>query len=298
MVKALTLQPKTAALVEHLLAQGAARAASRLAAVELTEDASSRTAAPFVVPPERIRAVESAASASEFAAMSQELIASGNGALALDAEWRPDVGLSRPLPSLVQVATAAAADGEELPAEACAVWLVDIERLRADPAALRLALEALDAALTSDDVRVLGFGLQSDLDKLAMLGAAVNSSWWSSSEDGTTGHGTNGVDGSSQSSSATVTIGTNGAAPFLSSASRVLDLREVAAAAEASSVASGGGRGGAGLAARLARWAGHTLDKSCQRSDWALRPLTGAQLAYAAADAASLLAPNPNPSTE
>ena len=45
-----------------------------------------------------------------------------------------------------------------------------------------------------------------------------------------------------------------------------------------------------GLAAAVRRWLPtHRLDKAQQRSDWALRPLTPAQVAYAAADAAVLL---------
>ena len=45
-----------------------------------------------------------------------------------------------------------------------------------------------------------------------------------------------------------------------------------------------------GLAAAVRRWLpAYRLDKAQQRSDWALRPLTPAQVAYAAADAAVLL---------
>ena len=45
-----------------------------------------------------------------------------------------------------------------------------------------------------------------------------------------------------------------------------------------------------GLAAAVRRWLpAHRIDKAQQRSDWALRPLTPAQVAYAAADAAVLL---------
>ena len=52
--------------------------------------------------------------------------------------------------------------GEALPTEASMVWLLDVERLRASDNAgpahwtpLRLVLEALDGALTSEAVRVL-----------------------------------------------------------------------------------------------------------------------------------------------
>ena len=45
-----------------------------------------------------------------------------------------------------------------------------------------------------------------------------------------------------------------------------------------------------GLAAAVRRWLpAHRIDKAQQRSDWALRPLSPAQVAYAAADAAVLL---------
>ena len=56
MANSLTLQPRTLALVEHLLQQGATRAASRLAAVQLTVDAHDST--PYSVPSELIRTVE------------------------------------------------------------------------------------------------------------------------------------------------------------------------------------------------------------------------------------------------
>ena len=57
-----------------------------------------------------------------------------------------------------------AGDGETLPTEASMVWLLDVERLRAlldtegaGSTPLRLVLEALDDALTSDAVRVLSY---------------------------------------------------------------------------------------------------------------------------------------------
>ena len=89
---------------------GATRAASRLAAVQFTDDSSHHSAAPFVVPPDRVRLVACAGGASEFAAAMAALAACRDGdgrcgTLAIDAEWRPDVGASCHLPSLVQAAT-------------------------------------------------------------------------------------------------------------------------------------------------------------------------------------------------
>ena len=110
-------------LTTHYL-QGATRAASRLAAVQFTDDSAHHSAVPFVVPPDRVRLVACAASAAEFAAAMAALALDGalaacrdgdgcrggtlatcRGTLALDAEWRPDVGASCHLPSLVQAAT-------------------------------------------------------------------------------------------------------------------------------------------------------------------------------------------------
>ena len=108
----------------YSLTQGATRAASRLAAVQFTDDSAHHRVVPFVVPPDRVRLVACAAGASEFAAAMAALALDGalaacrdgdgcrggtlatcRGTLALDAEWRPDVGASCHLPSLVQAAT-------------------------------------------------------------------------------------------------------------------------------------------------------------------------------------------------
>ena len=64
-------------------------------------------------------------------------------------------------------------------------------------------------------------------------------------------------------------------------ARRVVDLRDACASASASGTARG-------LAAELAQHAGLRLDKTEQCSDWQRRPLSAAQIAYAAADAACL----------
>ena len=92
--------------------------------MQFTDDTAHHSAAPFVVPPDRVRLVACAADAAEVAAAMAALAVDGalttsrdgdgcrggtlapsRGTLALDAEWRPDVGASCHLPSLVQVAT-------------------------------------------------------------------------------------------------------------------------------------------------------------------------------------------------
>ena len=65
----------------------------------------------------------------------------------------------------------------------------------------------------------------------------------------------------------------------------VVDLQRAAHAAGAS--APGGGP--PSLRAACARFLGGALDKTCQCSDWDARPLSDAQCAYAALDAAVLL---------
>ena len=52
---------------------------------------------------------------------------------------------------------------------------------------------------------------------------------------------------------------------------------------------SGSGRQQPGLKFVAERWLGKTMDKSMQCSDWDARPLSRAQLCYAATDAAVLL---------
>ena len=175
-------------------------------------------------------------------------------------------------------------------------------------------------------MRVLGFGLQSDVDKLALLGTAARGDnqlallGAATRGDnqlallGATTRGDNqlatpsaltrvdtaaAANTSAATDTASAATDTSGAAaavttaavttaadppPLLSRATRVLDLREVAAASE---TRGNGGSGGAGLAARLAHWAGYTLDKTCQRSDWARRPLTAAQVTLSSGDASS-----------
>ena len=118
---------------------------------------------------------------------------------------------------------------------------------------------------------MLGFGLQSDVDKLALLGAATRGD----NQLALLGAALTRVDAAAaantpapapavHTSAATDTGGaaatavtTTDSPPLLSRATRVLDLREVAVASE---TGGNGGNGGAGLAAQLTRWAGYTLD--------------------------------------
>lgn len=132
--------------------------------------------------------------------------------------------------------------------ERVVAWLLDLQALSASTAGMREAVAVLDsaigAALSSPEIRIVGFGLQHDFSKLALL-----SEWRS-----------------------------------LSSASRVVDLLD---ACEASAT-KGQPHVSLGLSAQLRRWTGKSLDKSMQCSDWARRPLSAAQVRYAAADVVCL----------
>ena len=126
----------------------------------------------------------------------------------------------------------------------------------------------LHDALQAPEVQVLGFGLQADVDKLALLAREIGAA----RETGAVG---------ALAEEEVV----SGGQPLFSIVRRAIDLRDAATAAEAltagggGSGSGGGGKGaGGGLATRLARWAGVSLDKACQCSDWARRPLTAAQV--------------------
>ena len=171
-------------LVAHLRAQDAPRAAQRLldshaiSAVDIARGAPSApepaSSAPqladmpkdadglFSVALDAVRMVSDEASARAFASALEAA-----GVLALDAEWRPDTEQSNHRPSLLQVALsapegAAPDSSEPLTAAAAAaaagpVWLLDLEALRGEAAAL------VDAALghAFGALPVLGFGLQA-----------------------------------------------------------------------------------------------------------------------------------------
>ena len=260
----------TSPLVAHLEAQGALKAAARLdvffsprSAVEARSEPLQQPTALFSLADTPVTLVDNVSALGEFVhAMRCLLQQAGQVALdnlalppslALDAEWRPDLGRRRAphRPSLLQLATPSA------------VWLIDFE---AAPVAGTPELLALIAELlASKPVRILGFGIQQDLDKLQML----------------------------------FTPARGFPAEFRLEAERVVDLRDVAAAKGASrqeGSGAGGGRGGGGggsgggegLSAQLLRWAGCALEKEAQCSDWATRPLSQEQKRYAAADALCL----------
>ena len=260
-----TVPARTMALAEHLRAQGAPKAASRLAAAQLDEPAASVVPL-FEVPAGRIFMVDGSSGAVETFSSAMAATVERRGVIAIDAEWRPDATRSsNHPPALVQVALAASATATE----ADAVWLLDFEKLRrGDPAALHEAAGALDDALQAPEVQVLGFGLQADVDKLALLAREIGEA----RETGAVG---------ALAEDEVV----SGGQPLFSIVRRAIDLRDAATAAEAltagggGSGSGGGGKGGGGgLATRLARWAGVSLDKACQCSDWARRPLTAAQV--------------------
>jgi len=119
----------------------------------------------FCVSVDAVRVVTDEPSARAFACALEAA-----GALALDAEWLPDTEQSDHPPSLLQIAVSPAESGERAPlttAAAGLVWLLDVESLGGSAAALVDA--ALERAFATQPLPVLGFGLQADLDKLALL---------------------------------------------------------------------------------------------------------------------------------
>ena len=275
----------TSSLVQHLLDQQAARAAARLASTLGLEAATLECKRPlssqFSVPATAVRLVADEASAIEFADFVRRTVGL-QSTVAIDVEWRPDAPSSpKHRPSLVQLAAAAP------PATASEpwVWLIDLEQR--DVVATSHALEGLRALLASDRTRILGFGLQTDVDRLQMLfdsgapaAAAAAASATTASAAETT---------ATTATTATEVAPSKTPAPLL--VRRAVDLREAcntsaAAAAmpsKSASLASGS------LASQVLKWTGWSLDKTSQCSDWQRRPLTTMQLAYAAADAACLL---------
>ena len=144
-----TVPARTMALAEHLRAQGAPKAASRLAAAQLDEPAASVVPL-FEVPAGRIFMVDGGSGAVETFSSAMAATVERRGVIAIDAEWRPDATRSsNHPPALVQVALATSSTATE----ADAVWLLDFEKLRrGDPAALHEAAGALDDALQAPEV--------------------------------------------------------------------------------------------------------------------------------------------------
>ena len=238
-------------LDKHLISLNAPRAAARLGSAQQPTrlTAAQQREQPHHQPPrlqrfsvssDHIRLVDTAAAAKTFvddvaALLRSEPPLSACATVALDAEWRPDAPLrssgksSNHEPSLLQLATADR------------VWLLDLEQpLVVDhPARPLLAIANL---LASPIVRILGFSLLTDLNKLQLL----------------------------------CTPSRGFARGFTLSASRVVDLREAchdaASARGAGEASSGAPR--EGLSANLARWVGVRLDKAMQCSDWVRRPLS------------------------
>ena len=191
---------------ENLLRLGAPRAARRLGL-----GVAQRERVAFAVDDSLIVDVADEASARAFAAAIQDA-----REIAFDCEWQPDGPDEDHAPSLAQVAVRSGR-----------AWLLDLEV----EAVATVALDALGAALWSDECAVLGFGAQADLDKLAAFPCMRRG------------------------------------------ARRLVDLE----------------RSGSGLRDAVVSWTeGFTVDKAMQCSAWERRPLTRAQRAYAAADAAVL----------
>lgn len=274
------------ALVEHLLAQDAPFAAARLlrsipaaagaspgndakrleelrlrideALREADEDLSGKDEELYAIPPEAIHLVSDGPTALEFSRLLQSAAELGEP-VGVDAEWRPDGsstgadsgGGAHP-PALLQVACwkrQAASASPQTPE----VWLIDLILLSkpgVPESAINVLRSSLRSLLSSAAVPVLGFGFQHDLEKLALL-----PSW----ED------------------------------CFAEARNVIDLRDACCKASISSQGTGGGGVSFSLVSQLRRWTGRSLDKSMQCSDWARRPLSPAQVNYAAADAACLL---------
>ena len=267
----------TSSLVQHLLDQQAARAAARLASTlglgAATLEGKRPLSSQFSVPATAVRLVADEASAIEFAEFVRRTVGL-QSTVAIDVEWRPDAPSSpKHRPSLVQLAAAAP------PATASEpwVWLIDLEQR--DVVATSHALEGLRALLASDRTRILGFGLQTDVDRLQMLfdSGAPAAAAAAASTTATT------------ATTATEVAPTETPVPLL--VRRAVDLREAcnASAAAAAMPSKSVSLASGSLASQVLKWTGWSLDKTSQCSDWQRRPLTTTQLAYAAADAACLL---------
>ena len=229
-------------LISHLEMQRAPRAAARVASAfqENIADAGKTTGHPcesvplFTVDASKIVLVHDEDSCLAFIAAMDGLISNNETTVGLDVEWRPEHYEKQTRPSLLQLATA---EG---------TWLVDLDAVAVMSSA---ALRRVADILSAPNVRILGFGLQQDIDKLQTL------------FDAESGYPSD----------------------FRLTATHVIDLKST------TTIQGPSASGSEGLARQLARWCGMTLDKTMQCSDWARRPLSDAQVQYAAADAACLL---------
>ena len=142
-------------LLDHLISQGATRAAARLgaASISVLPEESAAEATKLFTTAAPITLVDNQASAAQFVDAMNNL--PSESTIALDAEWRPDLkGYSRHRPSLLQLAVLDA------------VWLLDFESAAVLDATVLLAVASV---LASSSIRLLGFSLQTDLDKLQLL---------------------------------------------------------------------------------------------------------------------------------
>ena len=178
-------------LVEHLLVQNAPLAAARLAALldapQTAENAGGEPAAreqPSSLPRFTVHLADVAIARDDASAAALAEQLRGAAILSLDAEWQPDAagGCSHPA-SLVQLALASE-DGTPIKP----YWIIDLEVLgppnpsrpqngdqttsQAAGAGHVSGAAALDDALAiafaSCDMTVLGYGFQTDLDKIAL----------------------------------------------------------------------------------------------------------------------------------
>eukprot|EP00873_Tetraselmis_striata_P027412 jgi/Tetstr1/447676/TSEL_035034.t1 len=172
-----------------------------------------------------------------------------SGCLGLDCEWAPgpDGGRASPV-ALLQLATPSAVYLLDLQS-LCRPWLEPSAQMNAAEAAVEAALRPMfcDAEAT-----VVGFGVESDLRKLARSFPHM---------------------------------------PCFSAAAGAVDVRTLLALTSPQvSMKQRRGLQAMGLSQVCLRVLGRPLDKRQQCSDWTARPLSAAQVEYAALDAAVLLA--------
>eukprot|EP01052_Picozoa_sp_SAG31_P032958 SAG31_NODE_3668_length_4005_cov_1.850998_1_plen_384_part_00 len=162
-------------LVRHLLAHGAPRAAARLdtdAAEVLPTPARSP---PFfkLEPTDSLFVVADLESADAFNRAATAAMAGGHH-IAFDAEWQPETRKNQEHgPSLVQVAICSFENAgstvtrSDAAHRSVTIWILDVVQLHSQPRAT--ALDALQKVLESTSCTKLGFGVQTDVNKLGLL---------------------------------------------------------------------------------------------------------------------------------